>query len=518
MSKKNRQIITIIILLVILAVSGLGYALVSKQQAKKDKQEAEKSKSEESISLYSMKAEEITRIHFINSSHEMTLVKEGDLWKDSADPDFPVNQEYAQTMAEETGEMTASQLVVKDPEDLSQYQLDQPAITVELTDQSGETKKLVVGEESVAAGGCYAYVDQADRIYVVASNVTDNFNYTRNEMMEVPEAPAITAEYVTGYQLQPAKGKTFTAKYDETGAEFADVDGWDITGAYQTTMPGSGDSLQTLFAGLSSMEATEGVEYRATDKLLKQYGLAEPAYVIDVDYDTVEEDAAADTSGDKQEEDAKSQTRTPHHYQISVGSHNDKEDHYFVSIDGSDGIYLMPSETIDALVEINAFDYIYKPMHKPVMEQLQDIRFSYQGQEHEIKLTKKEVENGISEDGSTVYDYTILLDGKTELDEYAFQEVYSSVFNNLVYSKEQNNTIKGQGQKSQAFMTIVTEKRKMNLQFLPYDGNNFYRVEQDGVCNFLADINVVENAMKQLLEVETVEEAKAKATPEPSGE
>ncbi len=518
MSKKKRQFFTIIILLVILAVSGVGYTLLSIHQAKKDKQEAEKTEPEESITLYSMKAEEITQIHFINSSHDMTLVKDGELWKDSADPDFPVNQEYAQTMAEETGELTASQLVVKDPEDLSQYQLDQPRFTVELTNQSGETRKLVIGEESVAAGGCYAYVDQADQVYVIASNITDNFVYTRNEMMEVPETPAITAEYVTGYKLQSAKGKSFIAKYDETGAKFADVDGWDITGAYQAAVPGSGDALQTLFSGLNSMEATEGVEYRATDKLLKQYGLAKPAYIIDVDYDTVEEDDTAESSTEDQEKTEESQIRTPHHYRISVGSHNDQEDHYFVSIDGSDGIYLMPSEAIDALVEINAFDYVYKPMHKPVMEQLQDIRFTYQGKEHEIKVTKKEVENGISEDGSTVYDYTILLDGKTEFDEYAFQDVYSSVFNSLVYSREQDNTIKGQGQKAQASMTIVTEKGKISLQFLPYDGNNFYRVEQDGNCNFLADINVVEKAMKQLLEVETVEEAKAKATQDPSGE
>lgn len=516
MSKKKRQFVTIIFLIVILAVSGVGYVLLSKHQAKKDKQEAEGTESEESISLYSMKAEEITQIHFINSTHEMTLVKEGEIWKDSADPDFPVNQEYAQTMAEEAGEMTATQLVVKDPEDLSQYQLDYPQYTVELTDQSGETKKLMIGVESVAAGGRYAYVDQADQIYVIASSVTDYFDYTRNEMMELPEAPAITAEYVTGYKVKPAKGKSFTAKYDETGAEFADMDGWDIIGAYQTAVPGSSDALQTLFAGLNNMEATEGVEYRATDKLLKQYGLAKPTYIIDVDYDTVEEDDTAEDSTEEQEE--KEEIRTPHHYQISVGSLNDQEDHYYVSIDGSDGIYLMSSETIDALVEINAFDYVYKQMHKPVMEQLQDIRFAYQGQEHEIKVTKKEVENGISEDGSTVYDYTILLDGKTELDEYDFQEVYSSVFGSLVYSREQDNTIKGQGQKAQTFMKIVTDKRTIDLQFLPYDGNNFYRVEQDGVCNFLADINVVESAMKKLLEVETVEEAKAKETQEPSGE
>ncbi|MDE6850909.1 MAG: DUF4340 domain-containing protein, partial [Lachnospiraceae bacterium] len=209
---------------------------------------------------------------------------------------------------------------------------------------------------------------------------------------------------------------------------------------------------------------------------------------------------------------------TPHHYRLSVGSHNDQEDQYYVSVDGSDGIYLMSAETIDALVDINAFDYISKPMHKPVMESLQNIRFTCQGQEHEIKVTKKEVENGISEDGSTVYDYTILLDEKTELDEYDFQDVYSSAFNSLVYSRERDNTIKGEGQEVQASMTIVTDKREIDLQFLPYDGNNFYRVEQNGICNFLVDMNVVENVMKQLLSVETVEEAKAKETQEPSGE
>lgn len=518
MSKKKRQFFTIIILIVVLAVSGVAYMILSKHQTKQEKQDAEKEKQEtEQITLYSMKADEITQIHFINSSQDMTLVKTGDQWKDSADSNFPVNQEYAQDMAEEAGEMKASQLVVKDPEDLSQYQLDKPSYSIELTNQSGETRKLVVGEESAAAGGCYAYVDQADKVYVIASNLTDYFGYTRGEMMAVPEAPDITAEYVTGYKMQPAKGKAFVAKYDETKAEFADVDGWDLSGAYQATVPGSQDALQSFFAGLTSLEVTEGVEYHATSKLLKQYGLAEPAYVLDIDYDTVEEDTEEDTD-DNQEEKEDSQTRTPHHYRISVGSHNDQEDQYYVSIDGSDGIYLMSAESIDALVDINAFDYIYKPVHKAVMENLQDIRFTYQGQEHEIKVSKKEVENGISEDGSTVYDYTILLDEKTELDEYAFQDVYSSVFSNLVYSGERDNTIKGKGEEVQASMTIVTDKRKIDLHFLPYDGNNFYRVEQNGSCNFLVDINVVENAMKQLLSVDTVEEAKAKETQEPSGE
>lgn len=516
MSKKKRQVITILILVLVLAASGVGYAVLSKQQTKREKQEAEKEQEAEEITLYSMKEEEITQIYFKNSSQEMTLKKDGERWKDSTDADFPVNQEYVQEMAEEAGTLTASQLVVKDPENLSEYTLDKPLYTIELTNQSGEKKRLVIGEESVAAGGCYAYVDQAGPVYVIASNLTDYFDYTRNEMMEIPDSPAITAEYVTGFELKPAKGKAFAAKYSETEAEFSDVEGWDITKPYQKAVPGSKEALQTLFAGLTDLEPTEGVAYRSTPKLLQQYGLAEPQYVLDVDYDTVEGEESTDGS---QEESEASQTRTPHHYRISIGSQNDKEDHYFVSIDGSDGIYLMPVETIDALVDLDAFAYVYRQLHKPVMETLQEIRFTNnQGQEHQIKVSKKEVENGISEDGSTVYDYTILLDGKTELDEYSFQDVYASVFNGLIYSRERADATKGQDQKAQASMTIVTDKREYNLKFLPYDGNNFYRVEQDGICNFLVDINVVEQAMDQILSAETVEEAKAKETEPPTKE
>lgn len=503
MSKKKKQLITIIVLLVVLAASGIGYTMLSKHQADKEKQDAADAQDTQEIKLYSMKAEEITQIRFINSNQDMTLVKKDGVWKDSADPDFPVNQEYVESMIDETGELTASQLVVENPEDLSQYELDQPPYSVEITNQSGEIKKLVIGMESIAAGGCYAYVDQADKIYVIASNITDYLDYTHGEMMEVPEAPDITAEYVTGYDLTSAKGKSFAAKYHETKAEYADVDGWDITRAYGITMPGSKDSLQTLFGGLTNMKSSEGVAYHATPELLKQYGLSDPAYILDVDYYTVEEEDTEDLS--EEDTENKEQTKTDHHYQISIGAKNDQEDQYYVSVDGVDGIYLMSAETIDALVEINAFDYVSRPLHTPTMETLQSIEFTYQGQKHEIKVTKKEVENGISEDGSPVYDYTIMSDGK-EIGEQEFQSAYSSIFGNLIYSKEIDNKIKGKGQKAQADMTVVTDQRKVTFRFLPYDGNNFYRVEQDGKCYLLVDINVVENAMEQLLAMKTVED------------
>lgn len=505
MSKQKKQWITILSLCLVLVLAGVGYFVASKYQ--EDKKQTEESEETGEITLYSLKSEDIAKIRFVNASHEMTLVKEGDLWKDASDADFPVNQEYANAMLEDVATMTATKLVVENPEDLEQYELKTPNYTIELTDKNGETKALMIGMESAAAEGCYAYVDQADKIYTIASNITGDFDYSRNQMMAVPETPAISAEYVTYYSLKPDKGKEFIARYSEKNAEYSDMEGWDIIGPYDSTVPGSQEALQGLFAGLANMASSEGVAYHSTEELLKKYGLKTPACVLEVDYYTLE---GGEVSADGATPSPEEQKKIEHHYRLSIGAMDDTEENYYVSVDGHDGIYLMAADTIDALMDVNAFDYVSKTMYKPQMEQLQSISFTYQGKPHEITVTKKEVKDGISEDGSPVYDYTIILDGKTELDEHSFIPDYNSIFESLIYSKEISAPKKKESLSGD--MKIVTDQGTMELKFLPYDKNNFYEVEVTHgkeQYSFLTDINVVNHAMEQLLSMKTLEEAKA---------
>lgn len=505
MSKQKKQWITILSLCLVLILAGVGYIAASKYQQSKEKTEESEETGE--IKLYSLKAEDITKLRFANASHEMTLVKEEDIWKDASDADFPVNQEYVDAMLDDVAALTATKLVVENPKDLEQYELKTPKYTIELTDKNGETKTLMIGMESAAAEGCYAYVDKADKIYTIASNITGDFDYSRNQMMTVPETPEISAEYVTYYSLKPDKGKEFTARYSEKNAEYSDMEGWDLIGPYDSTVPGSQEALQGLFAGLANMASSEGVAYHSTDELLKKYGLKTPACVLEVDYYTLE---GGEVSEDGSTPAPEEQKKIEHHYRLSIGAKDDTEENYYVSVDGHDGIYLMSAETLDALMDVNAFDYVYKNMHKPQMEQLQNISFTYQGKPHEITVTKKEVKDGISEDGSPVYDYTIILDGKTELDEHSFIPDYNSIFESLVYSKEipalkKKDLLSGD-------MKIVTEQGTIELEFSAYDKNNFYEVSATHGKEhyyFLADINVVDHAMEQLLSMKTLEEAKA---------
>lgn len=48
-------------------------------------------------------------------------------------------------------------------------------------------------------------------------------------------------------------------------------------------------------------------------------------------------------------------------------------------------------------------------------------------------------------------------------------------------------------------ITLKTDDRTLKLEFLPYDGVNFYRIKVDGQCHFLVDKNVADKVFEKLL-------------------
>ena len=127
--------------------------------------------------------------------------KENGVWKDAKDNQYPIDQEKINDILDDVAEVKASKLVVTDPEDISQYQLDKPSYQIELKDRAGTTKTLTIGMESVAAEGYYAYCGNKNKIYAIPSNITDSLSYTKQEMMELPEQPDINASYVFSSRL-----------------------------------------------------------------------------------------------------------------------------------------------------------------------------------------------------------------------------------------------------------------------------------------------------------------------------
>lgn len=473
MSKKTRQMVTVTSLCIALLAAGAGYYAASEHQKKQAKQETEKSAE---TTLYSMKEDQIIKLHFVNETTDMMLVKDGDQWKDNSDPDFPVNQEYVDTMLDSVSEIKAARMVTDNCTDLAQYELDEPALSVELEDSEGNRASLSVGLESIAGEGCYAYAEDTSKIYIITSNFTTDFEYTRNQMMAVPDVPEITDENVKAYRVSAKKGKNFEVVYRGKKAVSNDIYGWDIISPYQKTVAGDEDALLTLFGSLSSLSYSEGVSYRGTKKEQKQYGLDQPSYTIDVDYDTGE-------NGDSRR------------YLLKVGALDDTEENYYVTQSGDSGIYLMPVDTVDALVKIKAFDYIYTTPCPADMETLNGIEIAYQGEKTSIYVNKKKKSDS-SDSNKKEYTYTVKKGG-VELNADDFQKAYEA-FGSMNYTGEIDQG-KNVSAKPAATLTFHMQKKDITLQFLPYDGVNFYRISVNGVQEFLVDKNVAEKNIKALL-------------------
>ena len=155
MSKKKKQTMTIVILCVLLVAAGIGYYGAGVHQKKKAAKEA--AQEDKEITLYSLKADDLVSVHVVSDKADMTYTKENGVWKDAKDNQYPIDQEKINDILDDVAEVKASKLVVTDPEDISQYQLDKPSYQIELKDRAGTTKTLTIGMESVAAEGYYAY-------------------------------------------------------------------------------------------------------------------------------------------------------------------------------------------------------------------------------------------------------------------------------------------------------------------------------------------------------------------------
>lgn len=319
--KKNKQLFTILALCMILAVLGICYYFAERYA--KNKEEAE---TEDEIELYSMKEDEVYKIHYVNQMADVTLVKEDDIWKLEEDKEFPVAQSIVETMVEDTASVAAKSLVTKNCEDLEQYQLEEPLLTITLEDKKGNEQKIAYGLETAAAGGCYAYTEDSRVIYVVPSNVTSDFEFTKNQLMEIPDIPEIDEENLISYSVKNAAGKSYQAAKDD---------------------------LEDIAYSLSDLSIAEGILYKASAKEQRQYGLAEPTYVITVKYETTTEEESLDNSATEStasEDNEEKEEKEKHTFRLSVGEIDDTEENYYVSIQGEEGIYLMPADVVDAII------------------------------------------------------------------------------------------------------------------------------------------------------------------------
>lgn len=190
-SKKNRQLLTIIGLCVLLIALIIVFFVATKHKDNSKKKE----EAGNNIELYSIKESDIAELHFKNSMAELTFVKNKNKWVLKDDTKYSLDQSKVETLVSDVKKMSATSEVTSDCTDLSQYGLKEPALQVDITDKDGNKKTLTAGDESVAGEGRYAYIDNdTKKVYMVESAFTSDFETTKKELKaEATAAPTATS-------------------------------------------------------------------------------------------------------------------------------------------------------------------------------------------------------------------------------------------------------------------------------------------------------------------------------------
>ena len=259
-----------------LLVAYFGIRGFNKNQEKKAEKEAKASE------IYLTKMEDVTEIRYNIGNGEQVFVKESDSdnWEVEAQPDFPLAQTYPEQIASDFGTLKAER-ELKDADQLSDYGLEDPVYTVELSDSKGNTHQISIG--NVTGDTYYATVDDSQTVYTVSAAVMEDLQYSLEEMAQLDQVPSIGSGNLVEETITKAGSQT----------------------TYSADNKDDSEAVATVIGGLGALTLDTVENYTVQPEELASYGLDEgnrtqvdAVYSTSTDSDAGETDEAEPATSD----------------------------------------------------------------------------------------------------------------------------------------------------------------------------------------------------------------------------
>ena len=250
MRKKNKGILILLAVLILLVAVYFGLRTWNAQQEEKAQEEQEAA----TVHVTDTSAEDIVSLKFNVGNGDLEFGKEDDQWYYTPDKDFPLQQSYPEDMAETVGSITADRELT-DGDSIDAYGLDEPAYTIEYTDADGNTAELLFGD--MTGDDYYVMLNGNDTVYTVNSSVIDPFNYTLDDMAQLDDYPSIGSGNLVK-EVITQNGETTT---------------YDSEDEYQA------EDIAAVAGGLGAVSLSEVADYSVEDENLDVYGLDEDSRI-----------------------------------------------------------------------------------------------------------------------------------------------------------------------------------------------------------------------------------------------
>ena len=285
--------------------------------------------------VYVTQLSDLTALSLINGQGELSFTKAEDVWQYDGDDAFPVDQEAVEDLAEQIGSLAAIR-VIDDPEDLSAYGLDEPALQASVTAGDGTAVTLLLGD--VSDSYCYAKRTDSDTVYTISTDLPENLESLELlDLAAIPDFPDLGTDTISSLTWESG-GTTLTLTKTENGDSSADASSssesaeetepaWDVNG---TAIPSDNSTFTSLMAQVSSLAFDACYDYKGEAETLSACGLNTPVGVLTVTY-------------------GEGETLT-----LAIGALDGAGDSYYAQLSGDPAVYLLSADSVDTLVSLSA--------------------------------------------------------------------------------------------------------------------------------------------------------------------
>lgn len=442
----------------------------------------------ETVTVYSADAEAVTALSWTCGEETITLEKEGEEWVYPEDEAFPVNDETIEGLTEVLTEIQAER-TLESPEDLSEYGLEDPQYTIEVSDGSDTTLKI--GDET-SLGGQY-YLSTGDgNVYIVDSTLPDTFSLSLYDLVEEETIPEMTDVDSVTISRETDTLKLFYQ--EDSGFAYSDRYTWFLEDAEPLAL--DVENTETLVSQITGLSWLECVDYNAED--LSQYGLNSPTVTVTVTYTETETVTDEETSTEETQEISRTFT-------LLLGDYGDSG--CYAKLADSNMVYLVDASILDSLLYVNYEDLQPMDVLQMDWDEMTAVDLILDGVTYHIEKT---TQTETDEDGNET-ETTVFLLEDTELDSTVVDDMLSAL--NAMEPLEQKDglTASEDGEIAFRFYQNSEDYPEVELSFGSYDSTSC-TVTLMGQTRLLVakeDVESVRNSAEMVLE--SLEEAEDSA-------
>ncbi len=294
MKKKG---ILLVLLLVVVGILTAGFVLLNNKNKEKEAEKKRKEEEKESLlseddgePLYFFRYEDMKQIGFTYDGKDYSFTKTDGVWTYDADPEFPIHQVYMEGKAAKLAEIYVDREISGTENEKADFGLDNPEVSVTLTLENGQTYTFLMGKRNNTVGNYYMMDENTGKYYMMDGSFIVAFGdgFSLYDLAELEKIPTVSASEITHIYINGEENKNM-------------------------------DNLSNVAA----LEFSKGINYKASDEEMEQYGLTAPSKTLKVEYNKTLNELTTEKS-----------------YTLLVGNEaeekgEDEESYYYVCLEGT---------------------------------------------------------------------------------------------------------------------------------------------------------------------------------------